>query len=67
MRQQLISLFEGYKARVHIIYVETEALTLLERNRSREAAVPKSAIESMLGKLIPPEAYEATKVDWITF
>lgn len=66
MRQQLISLFEGYKARVHIIYVETEWLTLLERNRSREAAVPKSAIESMLGKLIPPEAYEATKVDWIT-
>lgn len=66
MRQQLISLFEGYKARVHIIYVETEWLTLLERNRSREASVPKSAIESMLGKLIPPEAYEATKVDWIT-
>lgn len=66
MRQQLISLFEGYKARVHIIYVETEWLTLLERNRSREAAVPKSAIESMLGKLILPEAYEATKVDWIT-
>lgn len=66
MRQQLISLFEGYKVRVHIIYVETEALTLLERNRSREAAVPKSAIESMLGKLIPPEADEATKVDWIT-
>ena len=42
MRQQLISLFEGYKARVNIIYLETDWQTLLERNRSREAAVPQS-------------------------
>lgn len=66
MRQQLISLFEGYKARVNIIYLETDWQTLLERNRSREDAVPQSAIESMLGKLTPPQAYEATQVDWIS-
>ena len=66
MRQQLISLFEGYKARVNIIYLETDWQTLLERNRSREDAVPQSAIKSMLGKLTPPEAYEASQVDWIS-
>lgn len=66
MRQQLILLFEGYKAQVHIIYLETDWPTLLERNRSREAAVPQSAIELMLGKLTPPEPHEATKVEWIT-
>lgn len=66
MRQQLISLFEGYKARVNIIYLETDWQTLLERNRSREDAVPQSTIESMLGKLTPPEAHEAAHVDWIS-
>lgn len=66
MRQQLISLFEGYKARVNIIYLETDWQMLLERNRSREDAVPQSTIESMLGKLTPPEAHEAAHVDWIS-
>lgn len=66
MRQQLISLFEGYKANVNIIYLETDWQTLLERNRSREDVVPQSAIESMLGKLTPPEAHEAAQVNWIT-
>ena len=65
-RRKLISLFEGYKARVNIIYLETDWQTLLERNRSREDAVPQSAIESMLGKLTPPEVHEAAQVDWIS-
>lgn len=66
MRQQLVALFEGYKARVNIIYLETDWQTLLERNRSREDAVPQSAIEAMLGKLTPPEACEAAQVNWIS-
>ena len=65
MRRQLVELFEAYKARVHIIYLETDWQTLLARNSSREAAVPQAAIESMLGKLSPPEAFEAAQVDWI--
>ena len=65
-RRKLISLFEGYKARVNIIYLETDWQTLLDRNRSREDAVPQSAIESMLGKLTPPEVHEAAQVDWIS-
>lgn len=65
MRNQLIGLFEDYKARVHIIYLETDLHKLIERNSSREAAVPLPVIKSMLGKLELPEAYEATNVDWI--
>lgn len=66
MRQQLVALFESYKARVHIVYLETDWQTLLTRNASREYSVPQSAIETMLGKLELPEAHEAARVDWIS-
>lgn len=64
-RAQLISLFESYGARVHIIYLETSWPTLLERNSGREYSVPQPVIENMLSKLSLPEAHEATRVDWI--
>ena len=64
-RQQLVSLFESYGARVHIIWLETGWQTLLERNAPRPDAVPRPAIEAMLGKLELPEACEAARVDWL--
>lgn len=64
-RQKLISLFEDYKARVRVVYLETDWHTQLQRNASRPDQVPISVISSMLGKLAPPEAYEATNVEWI--
>lgn len=64
-RQPLVELFENYKARVNIVYLETDWQTLLDRNSSREAMVPQSVIESMLGKLVLPEAHEASRVDWL--
>ena len=64
MRESLISLFETYHAHVRIVYLETDWQTLLERNRSREDAVPQPAIEEMIGKMTPPEAYEAGKIEW---
>ena len=66
MRQQLVALFESYKARVRIIYLETDLQTLLSRNSSRKDAVPVPVIESMLGKLELPEVHEAARVDWIS-
>lgn len=51
-------------AHVSIVYLETDWQTLLERNRSREDAVPKSVIEEMMGKMTLPEASEARKVIW---
>lgn len=64
MRESLVSLFETYHARVRIIYLETDWNTLLQRNTTRMDAVPETAIQKMLGKLTPPEAYEATHIEW---
>ena len=64
MRESLVSLFETYRARVRIVYLETEWPVLLERNRSRTAAVPLPAIEKMLGKTVPPAPHEARTVAW---
>lgn len=65
MRRQLISLFESYKANVHIVYLETDLQTLFARNGSRKDVVPQSAIEAMLRKIELPEVHEATRVEWI--
>lgn len=65
MRESLVNLFEAYKARVHIVYLETSWNEQLQRNSQREHSVPDDVIESMLGKLVLPEVYEARKVEWI--
>ncbi len=64
MRESLVGLFETYKARVRIVYLETEWQTMLDRNRSREAVVPQLVIEDMLGKLVLPGVHEAGIVEW---
>lgn len=64
-RRQLISLFESYKARVRIVYLETDWQTQQLRNASRPYPVPVPVILSMLSKLTPPEAHEAAQVDWL--
>ena len=63
LRESLISLFESYRARVRIVYLETDWQTMLNRNRSREAVVPQPAIDTILGKLSLPETYEARTVE----
>lgn len=65
LREPLISLFETYHARVRIVYLETSWQTMLDRNRSREAVVPQSAIDKILGKLSLPETFEARTVEWL--
>lgn len=64
MRESLISLFETYKARVRIIYLETSWNNQRERNSQREHAVPNDVLENMLGKLVLPEVHEARTVEW---
>lgn len=64
-RSALISIFETYKARTRIVYLETPWKTLLAQNSAREAAVPESVIRNMLSKLTLPELHEAHKVEWI--
>lgn len=64
MRESLVNLFETYHARVRIVYLETDWQTQIIQNASREEAVPTPVLRDMLGKLIPPETCEATKVEW---
>lgn len=64
-RRKLIALFESYKARVRLVYLETDWQTQLTRNALRPDQVPISVIASMLTKLTPPEAHEAANVEWI--
>lgn len=64
MRESLISLFETYKARVKIVYLETSWNEQLQRNMQREHAVPNNVIESVLGKLVLPETHEERTVEW---
>lgn len=64
MRGQLISLFEGYGAAVRAVYLETNWEENLRRNAGRGDAVPVYAVEDMLGKLVPPQRWEAQQVEW---
>ena len=66
MRESLIGLFEDYRARVRVVYLETEWQTQIERNRSRKDAVPQSVIEDMMRKMTLPETFEAGNVSWIS-
>lgn len=52
-------------AHVRIVYLETDWQTLIKRNSSRKAVVPQYVMESMMGKLVLPEAYEAQNVEWL--
>lgn len=67
-RRQLIALMESYRARVHVVYLETDWQTQHERNASRPApaVVPPPVIASMLAKLAPPLPAEARTVIWHT-
>lgn len=65
-RGKLIRLFESYRARVRIVYLETDWQTQLQRNSSRLHMVPPGIIHTMLKKLTPPEPQEGAQVEWLT-
>ena len=64
MRGKWVELFEQYHARVRLVYLETGWEENLRRNAQRSAAVPESVISGLLDKLIPPERFEAQRVEW---
>lgn len=65
LRAQQVDLFEGYRARVRMVYLETGWDENIRRNAERKDSVPEAVMESMLEKLEPPERYEAREVEWI--
>jgi predicted kinase len=66
MRSQLIDLFITYKAYVKIVYVEVPYSKLHVQNKDREAVVPKSAVDKLVGKLEVPAPWEAHEVVYYT-
>ena len=65
LREQQISLFEQYHAKVRLVFLETAWEENLRRNASRPDVVPEDVIDHMLARLEPPERFEAQKVEWI--
>jgi predicted kinase len=62
MRAQLVELFVTYKAYVKMVYVEVPYQQLHVQNKSREAAVPRHAVDKLLTKLEVPSPWEAHEV-----
>ena len=65
-RQKLVRLFDGYGARVHLVYLEAPYGELLARNRKRERHIPEPVLEDMIRKLEIPAPWEAYEVKWLT-
>jgi putative nucleotidyltransferase with HDIG domain len=64
MRAQLIELFTTYKAKVKIVYIETEYDKLKLQNSKREAMIPAIVLENLIKKLEVPALWEAHEVNY---
>lgn len=64
-RAGLVRLFESYRARVRIVYLETAWAENLRRNGARKEKVPEGTLSDMLQKTEPPLPDEARAVEWI--
>ncbi len=62
MRMQLIDLFNSYKAKVNIIYVEVFYQHLHRQNKNRDAIVPVAVLDRLTHKLEVPAVWEAHEV-----
>ncbi|MEL7432455.1 MAG: AAA family ATPase [Chloroflexota bacterium] len=65
MRTPLIDLFRAYNARVTIVYVEAPWDAILERNRTRDDAVPDNVLYNIAEMLEVPAQTEAQTVIWL--
>ena len=64
VRRTLIDLFDAYKARIHIVYLETSFHVLFERNRVRQHQVPETVLRRFIRKLEVPDCTEAHGIEW---
>ena len=64
-REKVVGLAERYGAGVRAVYLETSWDVRAQRNQSRSAAVPESAVAAMLAKTVPPQPAEAESVAWL--
>ncbi len=64
LRGQLLELMRDYRARTHVVYVETAASEQHARNRARAIPVPAIAIGRMLHRWTVPDPGEAHVVTY---
>ncbi|WP_175635200.1 AAA family ATPase [Pedobacter ghigonis] len=62
MRVQLIELFNTYKAKVRLVYIEVPHQLLSQQNKNRDAMVPAAVLEKLVHKLEVPAPWEAHEV-----
>lgn len=60
----MISLFERYQAKVHLVYLEVPFKQWRQQNQQRQYAVPDNIMERMAGKLELPTPDEAHQVSY---
>ncbi len=65
MRSQWIDLFDTYKARVTVVYIEVPYADWLKQNSNREHVVPNAVLMRMLQKLEVPLLHEAHDVQYV--
>jgi len=65
MRAGLVSLFTDYRAEVRIVYLETSAENLFDRNRNRQHAVPDRVLEKLIAAWELPGFDEAHEVVFV--
>ncbi len=59
LRAKPLGLFRDYNARTEIVYIETGPDKLFAQNNNREDVVPLMAMKKLIGKLEPPQDWEA--------
>ena len=64
-RQRLVRLFDGYGARVQIVYLEVPYKEIQERNQIRRRQIPGDVLEKMINKLEIPEPWEGYQVKYL--
>ncbi|ENG4186291.1 AAA family ATPase [Providencia rettgeri] len=64
LRASMISLFERYQAKVHLVYLEVPFKQWRQQNQQRQYAVPDNIMERMAGKLELPTPDEAHQVSY---
>ncbi|WP_272525729.1 AAA family ATPase [Providencia sp. PROV196] len=64
LRGTMISLFERYQAKIHLVYLEVPFKQWRQQNQQRKYAVPEQVMEKMAGKLELPTPDEAHQVSY---
>lgn len=65
LRAQLLQLARDYRARTHVVYVETSAAEQSARNRARPVPVPHKAVERMVMRWSVPDVTEAHEITYV--